>query len=98
MEDSFSMGVGWGGMVQAVMRAMGSNGERQMKLHSLDHCLPPAVLVCVLGFRDPRFRGYTRTYLPNVPLMDIFFSHPMDFYIRTGYNVTDLYELRKIGS
>ena len=31
------------GMVQAVLRAMGSNGERQMKLHSLARCSPPAV-------------------------------------------------------
>ena len=32
-----------GGMVQAVMRLMGSDGERQMKLSSLVCCSPPAV-------------------------------------------------------
>ena len=30
-------------MVQAVMRAMGSGGEQQMKLRSLARCSPPAV-------------------------------------------------------
>ena len=34
---------GGGGMVQAVMRAMGSDGERQMKLHWLTCRSPPAV-------------------------------------------------------
>ena len=35
---------GWGGgMVQAVMRVMGSDGEQQMKLRSLPHHSPPAV-------------------------------------------------------
>ena len=44
MEDSFPQtGQGAGGMVQAVMGAMGSNGKRQMKLRSLAHHLPPAV-------------------------------------------------------
>ena len=44
MEDNFSTdGVGAGGMVQAVMRAMGSDGERQMELRSLAHHSPPAV-------------------------------------------------------
>ena len=41
VEDNFSMD--GGGMVQAGMRAMGSNGERQMKLCSLAGCSPPAV-------------------------------------------------------
>ena len=46
MEDSFSTVVGgeWAqGVVQAVMRAMGSEGEWQMKLSSLTPCSPPAV-------------------------------------------------------
>ena len=30
-------------MVQVVMQAMGSDGERQMKLHSLARLSPPAV-------------------------------------------------------
>ena len=30
-------------MVQAVMQVMESNGELQMKLHSLASCSPPAV-------------------------------------------------------
>ena len=30
-------------MVQVVMLAMGSNGEQQMKLHSLSYHSPPAV-------------------------------------------------------
>ena len=42
VEDNFSTD-GWVGMVQAVMRAMGSDGERQMKHHSLACCSPPAV-------------------------------------------------------
>ena len=37
MEDSFSM-VGGGVRVQAVMQAMGSGGERQVKLCSLTSC------------------------------------------------------------
>ena len=32
-----------GGMVQAVMRAMGSDGEQEMKLRSLTGCSPPAM-------------------------------------------------------
>ena len=44
VEDTFSMdGGGGGGRVQAVMWAMGSNGERQMKLCSLTCRSPPAV-------------------------------------------------------
>ena len=31
------------GMVQAVTLVMGNDGERQMKLHSLTCCSPPAV-------------------------------------------------------
>ena len=31
------------GMVQAVMRAMGNDGEREVKLHSLTRCSPPAM-------------------------------------------------------
>ena len=42
MEDNFSMD-GGGGMVQVVMQAMGSDGERLMKLCSLACCSPPAV-------------------------------------------------------
>ena len=42
MEDNFSMD-GGGGMVQVVMQAMGSDGERLMKLCSLVHCSPSAV-------------------------------------------------------
>ena len=43
MEDNFSMdGVG-GVMVQVVMRAMGSDGERQMKLRLLSCHSPPAM-------------------------------------------------------
>ena len=48
VEDSFSMD--WGqGMVQGVMREMGSNGERQMKLHSLARRSPPAVALFLTG-------------------------------------------------
>ena len=48
MEDSFptdpqTVGRGRRGGVQAVMRAMGSDGERQMKLHPLARRSPPAV-------------------------------------------------------
>ena len=43
MEDNFSMDGGGVVMVQVVMRAMGSDGERQMKLRSLACCSPPAV-------------------------------------------------------
>ena len=39
VEDNFSTG----GMVQAVMRVTGSDGERQMKLRSLAHRSPPAM-------------------------------------------------------
>ena len=38
----FSHGPG-AGVVQAIMRVMGSDGERQTKLYSLDCCSPPAV-------------------------------------------------------
>ena len=34
---------GWAGLVQAVMRAMGSDGERQMKLHLFARGSHPAV-------------------------------------------------------
>ena len=30
-------------MIQAVMQVLESDGEGQMKLRSLSHCLPPAV-------------------------------------------------------
>ena len=42
VEDNFSTDRE-GGMVQAVMRVMGSDGERQMKLRSLSRRSPPAV-------------------------------------------------------
>ena len=43
VEDNFSMDWGAGGMVQAVMGAMGSDAERQMKLCLLACRSPPAV-------------------------------------------------------
>ena len=44
MEGKFSTdGEGWGGMVQVVIGAMGSDAEQQMKLHSRASCSPPAV-------------------------------------------------------
>ena len=45
VEDSFSTdrGGGRGGMVQAAMRVMGSDGAQQMKLRSLACRSPPAV-------------------------------------------------------
>ena len=57
MEDNFSM-AGGGGMVQAVMRAVGSDAERQMKLRSmlLTFCCAARVLTGrgpVLGVGDP---------------------------------------------
>ena len=74
MEDSFSTGRGWGwgwGMVQAVMQAMGSDGERQVKLcwlaahPSLTSCCAARFLtgrgpvpVCGLGVGDPWYTVY----------------------------------------
>ena len=43
VEDNFSKDGGVQVVVQAVLRAMGSGGERQMKLPSLYRSSPPAV-------------------------------------------------------
>ena len=43
MEDNSSTDGGWGGMAQAVIRVIESNGERQMKLPLLARHSPPAV-------------------------------------------------------
>ena len=51
-EDNLSM-EGGGGMVQAVMRVMGSDGGRQMKLRSLARRSPPAVRPGSLQAADP---------------------------------------------
>jgi len=39
----FFQGQDGGCMIQAVMQVLESDGEGQMKLRSLSHCLPPAV-------------------------------------------------------
>ena len=59
MQDNFSTdkGVGDGEMVQAVMRSMASNGECQMKLHSLAHRSPPAVWLGSCEAPTPVARG-----------------------------------------
>ena len=43
VEDNFSTDRGGAGIVQAVTRAMGSDGKRQMKLRLLASHSPPAV-------------------------------------------------------
>ena len=43
VEDNFSMYGAEERMVQAVMRAVGSDGERQMKIRSFARRSPPAV-------------------------------------------------------
>ena len=60
MEDNSSMDGGWA-MVQAVMRAMGSDGEWQMKLRSLACRSPPALRSRGVG--DPRYRPSFSIYL-----------------------------------
>ena len=66
MEDNFSTDGGWGvgGMVQAVMRAMGSDGERwgaAVDEVSLAH--PPLTSCCVAWF----LTGHARTDTGSQP-------------------------------
>ena len=71
MENNFSTDQGGGGMVQAVMRVMGRDGERQMKLHLLARwlltscCAARFLTGCGLvpGVGDPCFKYFVQSRL-----------------------------------